>query len=48
MSCTQRRYIVYQHLKDLNNERLDTEGSKAHRYNREHLCRIFEHTHVEE
>jgi len=48
MSCTQRCYRVYQHLKDLNNERLDTECSKALRYNREFLCRIFEHTNVEE
>jgi len=39
---------VYQHLKDLNNERLQTEDANSIRYNRMHLSRIFENRQVEE
>ena len=45
-SYTKRRFRVYQHLKDLNNERPDTEDAKVLRYKRK--CMIFEHRHVEE
>ena len=47
-SYTQRRVRMYQHLKDLNSERPETENAKALRYNRKFLFRILEHRHVEE